>query len=62
MKLTAQFKNFFRALFRGAPSPSAGSPDALAKTAGDLKVVNMSVEDERLASRENNARYLRSLE
>lgn len=62
MKLTAQLKNFLRVLVRGAPSSSARSADPLAKTAGDLKVVNMSVEDNRLSSAENNARYVRSLD
>ncbi len=62
MKPHLQIRNFVRVLFNGAPDPSPRVKDPLAKTAAHLKVVNMSVEDDRLASAENNARYARSLD
>lgn len=62
MKLHVQAKNFLRVLIKGARHPSVKATDNLAKTAGHLKVVNMSVEDDRLSSAEGNARYAKSLE
>lgn len=62
MGLKMQVKNFVRVLLHGAPSAGARYQDPLAKTAGDLKIVNMSVEDDRLASRAGNERYAKSLE
>ncbi|MGH1493922.1 MAG: hypothetical protein ACRBK7_31765 [Acidimicrobiales bacterium] len=62
MRLDTQVRNFVRVLFNGAPSISSRYRDPLAKTAGHLKVVNMSVEDDRLASRGSNEQYVKSLE
>lgn len=62
MRLGSQVRNFVRVLFNGAPSTSPRYSDPLAKTAGHLKVVNMSLEDDRLASRESNEQYVKSLE
>lgn len=62
MKLHLQAKNFLRVLLRGAPGDVVGSRDPLATTASHLRIVNMSVEDDRLASPESNAQYTKSLE
>ena len=62
MSIVGQVRNFIRVLFRGPPRPLPKADSSLAKTAQDLKVVNMSVEDDRLANRARNQAYTDSLE
>ena len=57
-----QLRNFTRALLFGAPQPGRRYVDPLAKTASDLRIVNMSVEDDRLESSAMNTAYVKSLE
>lgn len=62
MSVLSQAKKFFRVLFFGAPTSGTARVDPLAKVAGHLRYVNMSVEDDRLADPSKNSAYVESLD